>query len=245
MPSGVGHVSLGDMLKLVSLPSESERAANKVSGSRAEELIRIIALVIDDLVGRAAEKRSAEDFAQTRAEVFPQYFAAMRALGDLVRIVVPVHAMERLMSESLSELEADFRDLGPAAFGSDLSDRGLFTIWTLRKIKDLAQEIGTLSPTADHAADVDMAMNFASFAVWTRFHIDCLVRSMRTKKPIYPELVAPIIDGLRGAVDAYAWIRQSIDLRVTIPEPELAPIPWDDEDESLLSDSMRTLSDPC
>jgi hypothetical protein len=238
MPAGVGRVSLSDVLRLVGLPSETERAAKKIGSG--EELIRIIVAVIDDLVLRAVEKRSAEEFRRAREEVFPQYFEAMRAFGSLIRIVVPQHAMDRLISESLSELEADFRDLGPAAFGSDMANRGTFTVWTLRKIKDLAEEIGNLGPPPGHKTDSEMAMKFAAYAVLSRFHVDCLVRSMRTGKPIYPEIREQIANGLRAAVDAYAWIRQAIDLRSPAQEPEII-IPWEEEDDYLLADSMNSL----
>ena len=207
--------------------------------------MRIVIRVIDGLVVRAIESRTAEDFRKTSTEVFPQYFAAMQALGQLIRIVVPAPALERLMSESLSELEADFRDLGPSAFGSDLSSRGTFTVWTLRKIMDLAQEFGSQLPSTDSKADADLTMRFVTYAVWTRFHVDCLAKSMHGKKPIYPEVVPLITNGLRGAVDAYAWIRQAVELRAQQElEPNLAPIPWDQEDEALLEDSMRRIADP-
>jgi hypothetical protein len=239
-----GRVSFGDLFRLVGLPSETERAAKQLSGS-AEALTRSVTFVIDGLVVRAIESRTAEEFRKTSTEVFPQYFAAMHALGQLIRIIVPADALERLMSESLSELEADLRELGPSAFGSDLSARGSFTVWTLRKIKDLAQEFSEQRPSADGQTDADLTMKFVTYAVWTRFHVDCLARSMHGKKPIYPEVVPQITDGLRAAVDAYAWIRQAVELR-SQPELEsdLAPIPWDEEDELLLRDSMRRIGDP-
>ena len=87
----------------------------------------------------------------------------------------------------------------------------------------------------------EMAMTFASNAVWTRFHVDCLVKSIRTHSPVYPEVVEPIRDGLRAAVNAYAWIRQSLDSCASLAEPQIALVPWDAEDEYLLADSMRDL----
>jgi hypothetical protein len=240
LPKGFGKANLGEILKLVGLPSEIEREPKQLSGV-AEELLRSVVSIVDGLVRRAMEARTAEDFISIRQEVFPQYYAAMRALGDLVRIIVPKHAMDRLIAESLSELEAEFRDHGVTAFGADLCERGLFTIWTLRKINDLAQEIMKAPLKENKGPDADMAITFASSAVWTRFHVDCLVKAMKTHKPVYPGVVEPIRDGLRAAVDAYAWIRQSLDSCAALPEPELATVPWDDEDECLLADSMNDL----
>lgn len=234
-------VSLFELLKLVALPSEKEDIAEVVG--RANELVRTIVPIIDDLVSFTIEKRTAEEFVNARNEVYPKYFVAMRALGDLGRIVIPKQTIERLSAEWFSEMEADFRELGPSAFGADLTDRGIFTIWTLRKIHDLGEEIvASASPKKSEAKDAAMAMEFATKAMWTRFHVDCLTKSMRSKKPIYPDVVEHVRDGLRAAVDTYACIRQWADLRNPRPEPELSPIEWTNDDEMLLADSMRDLS---
>jgi hypothetical protein len=229
-----------ELLKIIGLPSEKEQASKIVDG--AGELVRTVVSVIDNLVTGCIEKRTAEDFRATRAEVFPQYFLAMRALGDLSKIVLPKQAIERLVAESFAEMEADFRELGPSTFGTDLTDRGMFTVWTLRKIHDLAQEIvASSSLKQNESKDNGMAMEFVTLAVWNRFHVDCLAKSMRAKKPIYPEVVEPIRDGLRAAVNAYACIRQWADLRNPKSELDLGPIEWTEDDESLLADSMRDL----
>jgi hypothetical protein len=139
-------------------------------------------------------------------------------------------------------MEADFKELGSSTFGSDLTERGLFTVWTLRKIYDLAKEISA-SPLPNEIAeqDAEKARDFVRSALWNRFHVDCLTKSMRAKKPIYPEVVDPIRDGLRAAVDAYAHIRQWADLRIPKPEPDFAPIGWTGDDDALLADSMYDL----
>src|SRR5260370_649580 len=237
-------INLAELLKLVGLPFGRDRAADRATEivGRANELVQSVVSVVDDLVSATMEKRTAEDFVNARAEMFPQYFVAMRALGDLARIVLPKQTIERLSAEWFSEMEADFRELGPSSFGSDLTDRGIFTVWTLRKINDLAQEIAvSKSSKENEAKDGEMAMEFAIKAVWTRFHVDCLTKSMRGMNPIYPEVVEPIRDGLRAAVNTYACIRQWADLRNPRPEPELGSVEWTDDDELLLADSMRDL----
>lgn len=235
--------NLAELLKLVGLPSKtsrSERTAEMLG--RANELVRRVGSVIDDLVFAAIDKRTAEDFVRARGDVFPQYFAAMRALGDLARILIPKPTIERLSAEWFSELEADFRERGPSAFGSNLTEQGIFTVWILRKIHDLAQEIATSeSPKENQAKDVEIATDFAVKGMWTRFHVDCLTKSMHDDRPIYPEVVDQIRDGLRAAVNTYACIRQWADFRNPKLEPELGPIEWTEEDELLLTDSMRDL----
>jgi len=233
-------VNLAELLKLVGLPSEKERAAKIVDG--AGEVVRNVVSVIDDLVSACVEKRTAEDFAAVRAVLYPQYFVAMRALGDIARIVLPEQTIDRLSTESFSEMEADFRQLGPSAFGSDLTDRGIFTVWMLRKIHDLAQEVlNAPSSPESTAKDGDLGMEFVNLAMWNRFHVDCLIKSMRSNKPIYPDVSEPIRDGLRMAVNAYACIRKWADLRSPLPEPDLGSVEWTPEDESWTADSMLDL----
>src|SRR5579864_2446393 len=226
------------LLALVGLPSETEHAPRQLSGS-ANEMVWAVASIVDAMGLRTMEERTAEGFIKTRADVFPQYFAAMVALGSLIRITVPRNDVDWLISQSLSELEADFRDSGAQTFGSELRDRGIFTVWTLRKINDLAQEIQRTSVSQNNSEEIK---KFAVHAIWARFHIDCLVKSMRTSKPIFPDVIENIVDGLRAAVNAYAWIRQGVDSRVGAAEPELPSVKWEDEDEILLSDSMRDIA---
>lgn len=235
--------SLAELLKLVVLPSKAanHERRQEIMG-RANNLVNDITAIIDDLVSAAIAHHSAEEFIKARLGIFPQYFTAMRALGDLSRVFVPQQTMDRLSSEWFSELEAGFRDEGQSKFGADLADRGLFTVWILRKIHDLAQNLPeSVSSDYDESADVDMALDFATKALWTRFHVDCLMKAMRDNAAIYPGIVDPIRDGLRTAVNTYACIRQWSDLRNPSSEPELNDVEWTDEDEVLLADSMRDL----
>ncbi|MEO8661448.1 MAG: hypothetical protein ABI693_23465 [Bryobacteraceae bacterium] len=235
--------SLGESLKLVGMPTRAQTDRPSEIAERTNELVRTIASIIDDLLSMAIEQRTSEDFKRVRAEVFPQYIAVMKAFAELARIVLPKQALDRLSAESFSELEDDFRNLGPSTFGADLTERGIFTVWILRKIWDLAQEI-TRSPTPlqeNVAQDAEMGTEFLTRAMWTRFHVDCLTKSMRSGLPIYPEAIESIREGLRAAVNTYASVRQWADLRNPRTEPELTSVEWTNDDEQLLADSMRDL----
>lgn len=231
-----------ELLELVGLPSESEHAAKQLSGS-ANELVRTVTSIIDSMVLRTMDERTSESFSKTRAEVFPQYFAAMAALGALLKVVVPKKDIAWMAAQSLSELEADFRDNGAAAFGLELRDRGVFTVYALRKISDLGEDLEESPIRSDKSKESsDKVRNFAVSALWARFHIDCLIKSMQSNKPIFPEVVGDITDGLRSAVNAYGWLRQEVEERTGISEPELPPVKWEAEDDMLLADSMRDVA---
>lgn len=233
-----GTVNPGELLDAVGLPSETDHATKQLSRS-ASDLMRAGIAIMDDMVLSALEKRTAEDFVETRNTLFPQYLSALFAVGMLINVAVPKHVRERLVAQSLSELEADFRDQGGPAFGEDLRNRGLFTIWTLRKIVDLAEKVQ--KATLQRTDSEEMVKKFVAAAVWSRFHVDCLVKSIRSKKPIFPEVVEPMSDGLRAAVNAYALIRQVVDAGSV--DPELPAVKWDGEDEAWLEDSMSDMAD--
>jgi hypothetical protein len=241
LPASIGEKPR-ELVELVGLPSETEHVSKELSGA-ANELIHAVVKLVDGMVLHVLDQRTVDAFLKTREDVFPQYFAAMVALGALVRIAVPKRDLTRLRAESLSELEAEFRDSGSASFGSDLCSRALFTVWTLRKINDLAEEVERVTIANNIAEkDGDFARRFAAHAMWARFHIDCLVKSIRSGKPIFPDIMDSVVDGLRAAVNAYAWIRQAVDLREGCSEPLIPPIEWGREDEFLLQDSMRDLA---
>ena len=239
MSSSIGIVprtSVGELLKVVGLPTKSDRTIG------TNELIKEIVRLIDNQVSVTATQRTTEDFVKIRSEVFPNYVSAMMSLGSFAKIVLPEQKIDQMSWESFSEMEAEFRDHGVEILGSDLTERGLFTAWTLRKIHDLAREIVKSPLTAVSAEeDRDKAMQFIHMALWNRFHVDCLIRSIQTKQAIHPELVEPIQEGLRTVVNVYALVRQWADLLLPQVQSDVLAPEWTGDDELLLGDSMHDL----
>jgi hypothetical protein len=81
-----GIIKAGEMLAFPG--AISERSGNQISGS-ADELIRNISGMMQDLVASLIEKRTAAEFEATRALVFPKYVDAALALSSLIHIMVP------------------------------------------------------------------------------------------------------------------------------------------------------------
>jgi hypothetical protein len=206
-------------------------------------MLKSIASILDDMLLSAAEKRTAEEFEAARKEIFPNYFKTVRAFSDLVRIVVPKDTLEKISAQSFAAVEADFREQGLTAFGWAIRDQVLFTVWTLRKISDHAHKIGSIELPDDlREQDTMFSNKFAQNAIWARFHLDCLIAAMYAKRTIYPEVLEEISAGLRAAVDAYAWIRQGLDLRLPTIEPEIQMTEWDPEEQELLNSSTREIT---
>src|SRR5258706_294127 len=109
LPQGLGTIKVCELFPLPAVPSAM--AARRLS-VRADELIRNVASVLDELVACMLEKRTAAEFKAIRDDVFPKYFDCMRALSDVIGIVVPRQIREQVANESSCELEADFRDQG-------------------------------------------------------------------------------------------------------------------------------------
>jgi hypothetical protein len=233
-------VNFRELLAFVGLPSKS--AQKDISGS-AVEILLAIKNILDGLLLQAIEKKTAAEFKETREEVFFKYFDAVLSVSNLARVIVPQATIERLTWESFSEAEADLRNQGLSRFGATARDQAFFTVWTLRKINALILRIATAPPLANEHKKLDRKLvgEFSFYSAWSQFHLDCLVASIRFDKPINPDILDEICDGLRGAVNAYGLIHQAVDLRERVEEPALQAYMWDEEDGELLESSMREI----
>lgn len=233
----LGIIKAGEMLAFPG--SLSERSAKQISGS-ADELLRNISTVMEDMVVSVIEKRTAADFEAARVEVFPKYLDMVLALSSVIRIMVPQQVIERLNREFFCELEADVRERGLTSFGAAIRDQAMFTVWTLRKIGDFMSQIAAAPQDIDkdrqHAA-AELGRNCIFYAIRTRFHVHCLVSSMASGTPMHPDVMGLMMDGLRSVVNAYGLARRLLDLIVPLAVPEPAPVEWDDEDQALLREA--------
>jgi hypothetical protein len=240
-PPGLAIMNVGNMLALPGRVFERPEDSKRVSVS-TQELFRNVADTLRELVAYAIQKRTANDFRKAVDKVFPKYFEAALGLSLLARTSVARPVLETLTNESFSTMEADFRENGLAAFGAAVRDQAVFTVWTFRKISEICQKIdGTKLAVGLQESDEKIFLHFAYHLMRTRFHLGCLAASMRLHKPLYPDVLTIIIDGLRSAVNSYAWARQALDLRIPSTEPQVTPIEWDDEEQALLSEANQDI----
>src|SRR5713101_2834057 len=73
--------------------------------------------------------------------LFPKYVGLTLAMSHFATAVIPRESIERLSRESICEMEADFRDKGTEVFGEAVRSQALFTVWTLRKVNDIVDQI--------------------------------------------------------------------------------------------------------
>lgn len=218
-------------------------SARQTSGT-VEDLVKSIGSALDGLFLAAIEKRTAAEFQAFWNQMFPNYAKIMYGLGTLSAALIPAATLEQLTFDSLCEMEADFRDNAVAAFGSAMRDQAIFTAWTLRKINDLGKQLSKALPDESKKGDDSFYSSYyLVHGLRMRFGLDCLRSSMHHGRAIYPEVLAVISDHLRSAVDAYAWLRQAVDLRHKVEEPVLPFIPLDDEDREFLEASAYEFAD--
>lgn len=245
---GCNIFSAGEALALGPAVLTSDKAQQQLTKS-AETVMRTVFAALENLILIAIEKRSAQEFETTRSQIFSPYSNAVLALPVLMKVVLPENALDLLVRESLCEAEAELRE--PKAvqfFGIALRDQAMFTLWTLRKITELVSQIPNGKSQSPAVAEADpklrdLLAKFIFHGVWTRFHLQCLFVSLRASKPVAPATLEPILMGLRAAVNAYAYVRQVVDILAPRTFIEDQPHEWDAEDVELLSlatnDSFR------
>ena len=231
-----------DGASLLGLPTE--RAAKRRLPGQADEVLTSISSIMDEIVLGAIEKRTAKEFLAYFDERFSQYARLVVSFGRIVSVVVPKPAIARLAAESFCELESDIRAHGVASFGEAMRDRAAFTVWTLRQISEQVDALIEASPSGrEHEKEAEFYSHFLFHALRARFNIDCLTASMRLERAIFADVLPVIDDGLCSAVDAYAWAKQALALRVPSDELQQLPDYWTTEDEEILSESMRELNE--
>ncbi|MGI8992168.1 MAG: hypothetical protein ACR2I2_21635 [Bryobacteraceae bacterium] len=216
--------------------------------AKINDLFRQVGQIKDGLIVAAIGKRTADEFTAAALKSFNDYARVLRAKSDLLQVILKNDraATEVLINQSLSELEADFRDHGEQRFGTAVSDQAAFTLWTIRKTANIIWKLFdpnvmgvALSASSKKKSDA-LGSSFALYSSWAQFHLECLTASMRLNKAIYPDVIPAILDGLRSEVNAYAIAKQMVDLYLPpVEETPDIPYQWDEEDDELLASSMR------
>jgi hypothetical protein len=227
---------------LAFLASRSKKSARQVSAP-AHEVFKGIVDATEQMLLTVIETRTEAEFHQVFESALPKYATVAVALSSFAQAMVPRDVINRLTRESICELEADIRDHALAAFGTAIRDQILFTVWTLRKINDVLAQISTVKPApAQQAEDQIYCSKFVFFAFRAQLSLDCLQMALRLNRPIYPEVMDGLKDGLRSMVNAYAWARKGLALRLPMDDANMEPLVSDEEDEQLVRSSMQDMA---
>ena len=243
MDGGMISVGSGPLESaLAFLASRSKKSAREVSAP-AHEVFKGMVDATDQMLLRVIETRTEVEFRKVFDVSWPKYAAIGLALSSFAHAMVPADVIERLTRESICELEADVRDKGLAAFGASIRDQLLFTVWTLRKINDVfAQMAAAKADSAKSEEDLKYRGHFVCYAYRAQFSLECLQMALRSNHPIYPEVMDGLQDGLRSMVNAYAWARKGLALRVPEDDSTMPTMVSDEEDDELAWSSTQDMS---
>jgi hypothetical protein len=237
--------------------SERRESALSFLASRSKSSTRALAPSVSDVFSVCITEvntilhaqictRTRAEFCRAFEESFPKYVQLTKAMSSFATAVVPRATIERLTRESISEMESDFRDMGLAAFGEPVRNQALFTVWTLRKINELLNQIHAAQPTltADQKKqDREHIVGFMVNIFRAHFCVDCLNKAISENVAIYPEVVEELIEGLRSMVNAYGHARQGLELRSPSADAPIEFQPLDDEDRALLEGAILSAAE--
>lgn len=211
-------------------------AVERLSKRLANAATNIFEL-LDEISDQISNCRNAKEFLAFREEVFPYYSHLMSGLGSIMNAKITPSDLSSMIESSFDRLEATFAsDYSKTYFGPEAYYEIRFCISTLRgATRWLPYLIAHKVSEERRAQDREFAGNYQSAATWTNFHLAGLAMALKDKQPIMPDVLQELLDGLRGAVMVYAYVRQSLDLRDVLAERYAEPlaITWDAEDEAL------------
>lgn len=212
--------------------------------SRSDEsLIKVLGAMLDRQLLAALDCRSMSEFSQVRAQVWPRYCRALRALSDTMRNMAPEHDIDRVAKMAMEAFGADLQKHRGMRFSDQLTDQAVFTLWTLAKIRTLSFSLADAPPLELRGADLQLCNEYRLCSLWAQFHMDLVVASIKFHKPIAQDVQSGLCDGLRMVVNAYTIMKEAYALRHPRTErPTAIGLPWDEEDEQLLAASMRDLN---
>jgi len=226
------------------LASRSKSSARALSPTLSE-IFNGCSEQVRTLLSNIIEARNLAEYRTEFDRSFPKYTSLILAMSHIANAVIPRESIERLTRESICEIESDFRENEAAeAFGEAVRNQVLFTVWTLRKINDLVDQINAANvEPSKRKADGEKCSMFTYYLFHAHLSLDCFKLALATGKAIYPEVVDRLIDGLRSMVNAYAHAREGLELRVPAEELKFDVSPMDDEDRAVLDASLSSAGD--
>lgn len=209
-----------------------------------ENVLRQLTDSLDKQLLAVLSCRTPQEFADARQRVWENYFRARRALSDTMSVLVPKHLIDTLRLAIMERVVEDLKRSRNVLFGDPVADQVEFSEWIVNKIQCLCYEVLKSGEPRDPDADRRLNEEFYLHAAWGQFHYDCVLGAMKFDRPISEAIQGTIRDGLRAWVNAAAIVEEALCLRLgdsTDRTVQFFDGPWDEEDEELLSSSMKDL----
>jgi hypothetical protein len=207
-----------------------------------EELLRGLASVLETQLLAILEARSTLEFIKARDAAWPKYYKARRAFVDTLSNLAPESTIETIAKECAAGMSEDIQKQR-GRFGDKLTEQAVFSLWTIRKVNELAKAVNNAGEPTDLEADYKLQSEYDLCCMWGTFHLDLVAIAMKFKKTIPDDIQESLCEGLRIIVNSYAILKDAMALRAAQAEAPLAQVlPWDEEDEKLLALSMKDIN---
>lgn len=237
---------LGEAFPFISFLGQRRSDRDHDSELKNDDFLATLMKAYDGLLQRVLDQRTIEEFTKARDEALPEYGRIILTLAHAAMVLKPKPARAAMVNEAINALENEFKVQGRDRFGQMAGDQAVFTVWTLRRIGRLLEDLATAGPVPSSLKpqDFELAREFNWCSLWAQFHLDCMVAAIRFDKAVQPEVLEQLCDGMRAIVNAYGIVREGLDLRSPRePDPELVPeIDPTDEELELLNASMRDMA---
>lgn len=207
-----------------------------------EGLLRGLASVLETQLLAILEARSTLEFIKGRDAAWPKYIKARRAFVDTLSNLAPESTIEIIAKECASGMSEDIQKQRHL-FGDALTEQAVFSLWTIRKVNELAKAVNNAGEPTDKEADHKIHAEYDLASMWGMLHLDLVAIAMKFKKNIPDEVQETLCDGLRMIVNVYAILKDAMALRASQAEAAFVTVlPWDEEDEKLLALSMKDIN---
>jgi hypothetical protein len=208
-----------------------------------EELLRGLASILENQLLAILEARSTLEFVNARNDAWPKYIKARRAFVDTLSNLAPESTIETIARECASGMSEDIQKQRGHRFGDTLTEQAVFSLWTIRKVNELAKAVNNAGDPIDKDADHKLHAEYDLASMWGMLHLDLVAIAMKFKKTIPDDIQAALCEGLRIIVNVYAILKDAMALRASQAEAALvSALPWDEEDERLLALSMKDIN---
>jgi hypothetical protein len=198
--------------------------------------------IIQEIIMGAIKLKTRGEFDAYRDNHLRRYVQVVLALTETGGQMLSAEQMSKKSQGSFDQAEALLHNTADL-LSAPILEQSLFTIWTFKKIDGLILQImdnlKDLNGNAAKEADRQLAGEFVFTLMLARFHFECIVASLYLDMPMSRELDGSILDGLRGAVNAYSCAKQGARLRRPKIPVVLSHTDIDDEDRALVDASMR------
>lgn len=189
-----------------------------------------------DMALQAANAPTVEDFIKIRDRLFPAYMKLTTALSNTVQAKLDEADLSGLIEASFNALESSIEEKATPYFGEDITKEILFSVSTLKSANRwLLHLAASPKPERFLAEDQELSHKFTVAQAWCNFHLQGIRAVLWKGHTIVPDVLRELLEGLRYAVMAYAYVRQALELRGLLDEryKDELTVTWDAEDEAL------------